>query len=179
MLMRSFTLFITLLLSASYASAENCDFKNLDFGINQVKLKKEFKLNTLDVATTGEGILNTGGADICDDLPPASVVEFLLLDNNFVQLTITTENKSGEILAYATKIFGPQDNTKGDKDKTRALWNEEGKYGVIYSAYKQGRHNLEKLVITSSNHQELFDKQNKADDKAMSEDKNLSKSHKE
>lgn len=150
--------------AATKANADGCNLKNLGFGINQQSLKKSFNLNSMDVATSGEGIIRVGGKEICKNFPAESMVELLMLDDKFVQLSINGQNKAADILKIAQNNFGQQDNLKKEKIITHALWNEENKYSVIYSAYTQGRHNLEKLVITSSNHDKLFNKQNKLDD---------------
>jgi hypothetical protein len=152
------------------ANADNCDFNRLDFGINQEKLKSEFKLNTMDASTEGEGVINVGANEVCKDLPPSASVEFRLIDNNFVQLTIKNENKSGEILAFANKVFGEKDNADKANENSISLWNKENQYSVIYNTHKTGRHNIESLVITSAKHKDLFDKQNKKDDVDASND---------
>jgi hypothetical protein len=163
-----------LILFAANANAASCDFTNLKFGITQEKLKKEYKLDTMDVATTGEGIIQIG-SEICEGLPVKSQLKFSLLDNNFVQLTITNQN-TGELLTFAQKIFGDQDNTKKQKKIKTAMWNKKHKYNVMYNTYTLGRHDQERIIITSVKHQKLFDKQNEADDKASDEDQKASKS---
>lgn len=152
------------------AASSNCDFKNLNFGISQAQLKKAFNLTTIDVATTGEGVIKIGGREICSDLPEKSMARFLLLDDNFVQLSIVNENVSGELLTFATKTFDKQDNKKKPKSPKTALWNKKNQYSVMYNTYTEGRHKLERLMITSGKHQSAFDKQNKADDEAIEEE---------
>ncbi len=152
------------------ASSSNCDFTKLNFGISQAQLKKAFNLTAIDVATTGEGIIKVGGREICADLPKNSMVRLLFLDDNFVQLGIVNENVSGELLAFTTKIFDKQDNKKKPKKPKTALWNKKNQYSVIYNSYTEGRHKLERVLITSGKHQSAFDKQNKADDEAIEEE---------
>jgi hypothetical protein len=153
---------------STQAHADNCDFSKLNFGSTQEKLKSDFKLNSMDVPTDGEGIISVGAAEICKDLPPAAKVDFRLIDNNFVQLSVTTENVSNKVFDFAIKTFGDQDNFDKDDEKKLALWNKDNQYSVIYKTFQQGRHNLENLVVTSSKHKALFDKQNKKDDEEAS-----------
>ncbi len=155
---------------ANAANNSNCDFTKLNFGINQSQLKKAFNLNTIDVATTGEGIIKTGAHEICSDLPENSMARLLLLDDNFVQLSIVGENTSGALLAFAIKTFDKQDNKKKPKKHATSLWNKKNQYSVMYNEYAEGTHNLERIIITSAKHQSMFEKQNAADDKDIDEE---------
>lgn len=151
-------------------AVSSCDLTKLNFGSSQAQLKKAFNLNTVDVTTVGEGIIQVGGHDICSDLPEKSMARFVLIDDNFVQLGIVGENTSGALLAFATKTFSNQDNTKKPKKPKTALWNKNNQYSVMYNAYPEGRHNLERILITSVKHRTLFDKQNTTDDNEIDAD---------
>jgi hypothetical protein len=155
------------------ANAENCDFSKLNFGINQAQLKSDFKLETLDVATTGEATIPIGAAEICKDLPNSAVVEFMLIDDKFVQMGISNKNTSHALYTYAIKLFGERDNK--DKDATKptplekiklGLWSKSNEYSVVYKAYSAGNKDFEKILITSKQHKDLFSSANKAKSQA-------------
>lgn len=156
------------------ANASNCNFGNLNFGITQEKLKSEFKLETLDVASTGEATIPTGAPEVCKELPETAVVEFMLIDDKFVQMSIVNENTSHALFSYATKLFGERDNK--DKDPTKptppeeiklGMWTKSNDYSVIYKAYNVSKKEMEKLVITSRNHKDSFSAANKTKSQAI------------
>lgn len=169
------SLFSALLVFAgnAWAMGNNCDFKNINFGISQSQLKSIYKLNTMDVATTGEGLIRVGGKEVCDDLPERSVVTFLLLDDHFVQLGIEGNNddKKAVLLTFAEKVFDKPDPTKKKSDSPKiAMWNKKNQYNVMYNAYTAGHYDFERILITSDKHKDLFEKENKAQDEAYAKE---------
>ncbi len=163
--------------TANAASAKNCDFSNLNFGLNQENLKNRFKLDTPDVSATGESTIVSGAPMVCADLPETAVVEFVLVDDAFVQMRIINENKSSALLAFATGIFGERDNVETDPKKIKpneiiklGLWAKDDAYSVVYSVYTAGDRSLEKLLVTSKKHKDLFTKTNQAKVKAADDE---------
>jgi|GEM_PF-3928301 len=156
---------IMIFFAACPSYAESLNLKKLHFGISQEKLKSDFKIDELDVATTGESTIRVNAQTINKDLPEQAVVEFSLLDDKFVQIRIINENKSSELLKYAGKIFGDMDNKPGnprklksDEKTKRGLWAKGEDYSVLYETHTEGKHDYEKLMITSRKHHELFSK---------------------
>ncbi len=168
-----FTRFIAVIIFialAGNAHADGCNLKNLDFGISQEKLKESLKLDTLDVATTGDASIISGAREICKEMPQDAVVELGLIDDKFVQMRIINAGSANELFTYATTVFGERDN-KDPKEKAGAkvklgLWSGDKAYSVVYTVYNAGGHEFERLVITSSNYKKLFESVNQAKSKA-------------
>lgn len=166
------TLFVITFLFTTSAYAENCNLKNLDFGINQEKLKKNYTLDLPDVATEGEENIISGAAEICKDMPEKSIIEFTMIDDKFVQMRIVHEG-TGTLLKYANNIFGEMDNAEKDQKKLKpgrktklGLWSKDNDYNVTYTTHIAGKKNFEKLIITSKKYKNLFDKANETKSKA-------------
>ncbi len=159
----------TLLLAAGRSYADSCNFKNLNFGISQEKLKRQYQIDEFDVAAQGESIIRVRAYQICKEMPEQAIMEFSLLDNIFVQASIINENKSSELFKYATNVFGDVDNKDSatrklqtqDKPK-RGVWDKDAGYSVLYGTYNnavaKNKQEFEKLIITSKKYQELFSK---------------------
>ncbi len=120
-------------------------------------------------------------------MPEQAIVEIVFIDNKFVQLRIINpKNKDDtkwDLRDYAKNIFGNPDNMNADqkiwgtKDSDKlGLWvDKNNKYNVIYASYIEGKNSREKLEVTSSQHDALFEKiavqQGKIIDDEMRENK--------
>lgn len=173
MFIRLITL-VALFIFATHANADDCNsIKNPDFGINQEKIKSKFKLDTFDVSTTGEATIVSGAMEICEDIPENSVVEFGLIDNKLVQMSIINKSAGNSLLTYADQVFGERDNLEKDPKKIKlgqkvktGLWTKDGKYNIVYTTYEAGGHNFEKLIITATGYKALFNSVNEVKSKA-------------
>lgn len=165
---------ISVFATSANAGSDNCGLTKLDFGINQEKLKSSFKLDVLDVSTTGEAVIISGAREVCKDIPENANVEFGLIDDKFVQIRIINQGATGELFKYATEVFGERDNkeknpSKAQHDNTKiklGLWGKNDSYNVVYTSYVAGGRDFERLIITSLKHQNLFDDANKTKSQA-------------
>lgn len=164
-LLRSLIAISLLFLNAAHSKADNCDFNNLKFGSGQEQIKKDFGFESPDVAMEGEAKMTIGAPDVCGDLPETSVLEFMVIDDKFVQLHIVNRSSGNKLLTFATKLFGERDNSEKDPRKVnntvkRGLWTKDTDYSVIYTTYNAGGHDFESLVINANNYKSLFDSAN-------------------
>lgn len=153
---------------ASSAYAGECDLTQPFFGSNSEQIISSYKLEPADPELakpekTGEFVISEMGKIVCDELPDESVMEFTFIDDNFVKIKIYTPNKSEELLQYAKKTFGENDDKDREKSANgmtnMALWGKNDKWSALYSNYKNGRGDLfESLDISSKLHQKLFEK---------------------
>jgi len=159
--MKSVLLAIALVLS-SLTVANACDLKSITFGSNTETIIKRFNIDTLDINITGEAMVSSSGENICNNLPEDSIAEFVFIDNQLVEIKLHNENKSQELLMFALKQFGENDDKDRSKNRyqqtTIALWNKDKDYSAIYSLSIDDNSQTELLNMSSKNHNVLFEK---------------------
>lgn len=158
------TRLIILLFLALFAAkpAHACSVLNaLPFGESIAVVANEYNLNKIDTSILGHAIIETRSSNICKGLPEDAEVEFVFIDDNFVQLRITSHESTGEIFPIAESTLGVVVAKPEEPDikawNFQYSWSKPG-WSAAYSSHPDGGKNMEFLEISSANHQSFFTK---------------------
>lgn len=167
------------------ANAYACGLDDVKFGGSMDAVAKIYNITTKPGMTSGEAHLETTGKRLCSEFPDDTFIDFVFIDNQFVQIKIETPNIDGSLKKIAEKYFGDgdgkskakkegkpvEDSKANKKDKTNHdIWASDKNKIIMYSAYNENGKDVEFIGITSRKHKTLFNNINQSIEQAIDED---------